>query len=84
MPRILFFVFIAFVVWTIVRMLGSARKREDRAPTSPTVAAEPIVQCAWCGVHVPTGQLVTLPDGRRYCGDAHRDAARQAAGDRRS
>ncbi len=85
MPRILFFVFIAFVVWTVVRMLGTARKRSDRASSAPPAApaiAEPIVQCAWCGVHVPAGQLVALPDGRRYCGDAHRDAARAASAGR--
>lgn len=78
MPRILFFLFIAFVVWTIVRMSGSARKRGDRAASPPPEAqppAEPIVQCAWCGVHIPVGQRLALPDGRGYCSVAHRDAA---------
>ena len=85
MSRILFFVFLAFVVWLAVRLIGGSRKPRPGAPASaPPDAAtreiETIRQCAWCGVHVPVGAALSLPDGRIYCGDAHRDAARRVAG----
>lgn len=90
MPRILFFVFLAFVIWLAVRVLGGNRKRGDEGgafastAASPTAvaASEPIRQCSWCGVHVPIGQAVTLPDGRLYCSEAHRAAALAASTDR--
>lgn len=83
MSRILFFVFLAFLVWLAVRMLGSSRKKRDVAEATdapPERRVETIRQCAWCGVHVPAGEALALPDGRIYCGPAHRDAARRVAG----
>ena len=81
MSRILFFVFLAFLVWFAVRMLGGARKKRDAVEAAPAERrVETIRQCAWCGVHVPAGEAASLPDGRIYCGPAHRDAARQVAG----
>ena len=84
MSRILFFVFLAFLVWLAVRMLGSWRKKRDTAAATdvapPERRVESIQQCAWCGVHVPAGEALALPDGRIYCGSAHRDAARQVTG----
>ncbi len=83
MARILFFIFLAFLCWLAIRVIGGSRKRDD-APVQPDVApaaksVEVVTQCAWCGVHVPRGEVVSLPDGRVYCCDGHRDAARQAA-----
>lgn len=84
MARILFFVFLAFLVWLAVCVLGGSRKpRGPVASPDPLPAerrVETIQQCAWCGVHVPIGQAVSLPDGRLYCSVPHRDAALQVAG----
>ena len=84
MARILFFVFLAFLVWLAVRMIGGSRRRSDpaapREAVPPERRVETIQQCAWCGVHVPVGEAVALPDGRLYCGAAHRDAALGVAG----
>jgi uncharacterized protein len=84
MSRILFFVFLAFLVWLAVRVLGGARKRRDVADAAeaapPDRRVETIRQCAWCGVHVPVGDALALPDGRLYCCPAHREAARPEAG----
>ncbi len=84
MARILLFIFLAFLVWLAVRTLGGARKGDrsrvddqGAAPTPPVI--ETVTQCAWCGVHVPSGDAVTLADGRVYCSEAHREAARQVA-----
>ena len=89
MGRILFFIFLAFLVWLVIRVLGASRARRDAMPPAAAPAArqvEAIQQCAWCGVHVPATQALTLPDGRVYCGEAHRDAARRVpeASDRSS
>ena len=78
MPRILFFVFLAFLFWLAIRVLGGSRKRDDstkQTPPSEPKAVEAITQCAWCGVHVPSREVVSLPDGRVYCSTVHRDAA---------
>lgn len=80
MTRILFFVFLAFLVWLAVRTLGSSRKRRDEPVVPAERTIETIQQCAWCGVHVPAAETVSLPDGRIYCGAPHRDAALQVAG----
>ncbi len=82
MARILFFIFLAFLVWLAVRTLGGSRRSVDRTraaePATPP-GIETVTQCAWCGVHVPSGEAVTLADGRVYCSEAHREAARQVA-----
>lgn len=86
MPRLLFFVLLVFLVWLGVRWLGSQRKPGPRSAAGPGGAGpqpkpeiEAMYQCAWCGAHVPAGDAVALPDGRKYCSAAHRDAARDLA-----
>jgi hypothetical protein len=85
MSRILFLVFLAVAVWLVVRLLGGSREPRPGAqssaePDAATREVETIRQCAWCGVHVPAGAALPLPDGRIYCGEEHRDAARRVAG----
>ncbi len=79
--RYLLIVVVAILVWLAVRVLTARRERPDVAPdvASAAKAIEQITQCAWCGVHVPSGTAIVVPDGRIYCGEAHRDAARAAA-----
>ena len=85
MARILLFVFVAFLAWLVVRIVGRRRDDGPAAPSADRPAADPpgaieaVAQCAWCGVHVPAAAARTLPDGRLYCGDAHREAARAIA-----
>ncbi len=79
MTRILFFVFIVFLAWLLIRVLGGQR-RGPAATKGPAVdvpprPAEAMAQCAWCGTHVPTSNAITVTDGRTYCSAAHRDAA---------
>lgn len=83
MPRILLFVLLVFLIWLAVRWLGGLRKPGARdadatraAGSQPQQEIETMRQCAWCGAHVPAGEAISLPDGRVYCGSAHRDAAR--------
>jgi uncharacterized protein len=79
MTRILFFVFLAFLVWLLVRLLGG-RRRGPGTTQGPPVEVPPrpteaMAQCAWCGAHLPTSNAITVGDGRTYCSAAHRDAA---------
>lgn len=83
MPRLLFFVLLAFLVWLGVRWLGGLRKPDPRdaagsarAGPRPKPEIEAMYPCAWCGAHVPAGEALALPDGRKYCSAAHREAAR--------
>jgi uncharacterized protein len=85
-PRILLLLFLIFLVWLAVRVVGGNRKRGDESsraappPSSqpPAPMIEPITQCAWCGVHVPNASALSLPDGRIYCSVVHREQARAA------
>ncbi len=83
MARILLFVFLAFLAWLAIRVVGGRRRDDGREqPTAEppsTASIEAVAQCAWCGVHVPSADARALPDGRIYCGDAHREAARAIA-----
>lgn len=84
MGKILLFVALAFAVWFLVRVLGASRRPRPSTPPPATAAGpvpiEGMVQCAWCGAHVPASSAVALTDGRRYCGAEHRDAATGARG----
>lgn len=77
MGRLLFFVFLAAVIYFAWRWLRLSQSRPPasgatRDPAAPP--AEPMVRCAHCGVHLPRGDA--LPRGERYyCSEEHRQAA---------
>ena len=82
MARILLLVIVAILVWWAFRLMRNRQPGDDggsRVQPPAARALEPISQCAWCGVHVPAGSAASLPDGRIYCSEAHRDQARLAA-----
>jgi hypothetical protein len=83
MPRILFFLAIAFLVGLAVRTFASRRPSAPRGADAEKSAAEPLVQCAWCGAHMTGTSTLMLPDGRMYCSVAHRDAAAVQSRERR-
>ncbi len=47
---------------------GGGRGRKRRGGD----AAEPVVACAHCGVHLPRQDAVVDAGGRPFCSDAHR------------
>jgi uncharacterized protein len=48
-------------------------KSADSAGEHPkTRAMDQMVQCAWCGVHLPASEALSLADGRLYCSEEHR------------
>lgn len=51
------------------------RKPDGGTPAArPRSAAEDMVQCAHCGIHLPDGEAVRDDKGRIYCGPSHRQA----------
>jgi len=71
MARLLILAAIVLVVYLLVRSFRkSALSRQDRK------AAEDMVRCAHCGVHLPKGESVQS-DGRYFCNAEHRNAYRE-------
>jgi uncharacterized protein len=66
MSRLLFLLAIIVVVYLLLR---SMRKRAPKQDVS--AAAEEMVRCAQCGVHLPKSESI-LANGNFYCSDVHR------------
>jgi uncharacterized protein len=75
MSRLFFLLAIAVVVYLLVK---SYRKNESgkNVPGKDEAAAEDMVRCAHCGVHLPKGESVQA-DGKYFCSAGHRDAYRK-------
>jgi uncharacterized protein len=67
LARILLLLFIAFLIYLVVRgFLRSQRSGKDDVPKATSVAGEDMVACARCGVNVPRSETREL-EGRRVC-----------------
>jgi uncharacterized protein len=68
------YLLLILAVLALVWLLRGARRRVEPPSTSQppaTAAAQPIVACRHCGVHLP--QHEALPGrGGVFCGEAHR------------
>ena len=63
---------IAYLVWRNNRLEDRSDKPAQRgAPGAP----QPMVSCAFCGLHLPQADAVTGKDGRVDCCDEHRQRA---------
>jgi len=67
------------IILIIVIVLWLARSKQTRMPPGPrgakpkTEGNEPMLACAHCGLHIPSGEA--LPGrGGVFCGEAHRAA----------
>lgn len=67
MSRLLFLLAVVIVVYLLLR---SFRKQPPKQQDVPA-AAEEMVRCAKCGVHLPKSESI-LAGGNFYCSDAHR------------
>ncbi len=66
---------VILVVLAVVWLLRSQRRRDEPPPRASTPnrrAVEEMVDCAHCGVHLPSAEAVHGEDGRYYCSTAHR------------
>jgi uncharacterized protein len=74
MSRLFFLLAIAVAIYLLVRSYGKNASQQDKAV--PKDAAEDMVRCAHCGVHLPKGESI-LAAGLFFCSAAHRDAYRK-------
>lgn len=72
MGRMLFLVVVVFAIYWLLK---SYRKqlRKDEATGDVPGAAEDMVRCMHCGVHLPKHESL-LVEGEYYCSEAHRRA----------
>ena len=65
-------VIVVGVLW-LVRS-GKSRSKPDAQSASPVQsgAAETMVQCAHCGVHLPASEALHNPAGLAFCSNEHR------------
>lgn len=49
---------------------GNLRPPAGRAPDPTLGAAEPMVRCAHCGIHLPRSEAL-MKNGQTWCSDAH-------------
>jgi len=59
-----------FVMWLI-----RGKKTPPMPPPrqgAPDQAAEPMLQCAHCGIHIPASEAVLDMAGTAFCSEAHR------------
>lgn len=72
MGRILFFVLLALAIWIAWQWLRRQSRRDVVAPRSQGAhAAQAMVSCALCGLHLP--RTDALPAGERFfCCEEHR------------
>lgn len=75
---------VGFLVWRLIGVLQrkAARRAADRDKgtgrgTGKAITDERMVQCAHCGVHVPSSEALVVR-GQSYCCPEHRDADRAA------
>jgi uncharacterized protein len=66
MSRLLFLLAVIAVVFLLLR----AYRKKPPKPDVPA-AAEEMVRCAQCGVHLPKSESI-MAGGNFYCSDAHR------------
>ncbi len=76
MKYLLVLLVVGFGLWSLVTRLRGGGGLKRRSSTDPAKSTQPhgavaMVQCAHCGLHLPSTDAV--PEGSRlYCSDAHR------------
>ncbi|MBU1426421.1 MAG: hypothetical protein KKH12_07335 [Gammaproteobacteria bacterium] len=66
MSRLLFLLAVVLAVYLLLRSFRRKTPKQD-----VSAAAEEMVRCAQCGVHLPKSESI-LADGNFYCSDVHR------------
>jgi uncharacterized protein len=70
--KVLVLLIVAAVLYFLLKGLGKPKRpRPDRE--APKVAAERIVSCSQCGLHIPESEA-TGEAGRFFCSEEHRRA----------
>lgn len=70
MKYLLLLLIIALALWLARQGRGSRRTTPPRPSDAPP-AAQTMVACAHCGIHLPRDEALPGPGGTYYCGEAH-------------
>lgn len=62
---------LAAVILAVFWILKAYRRGVDRQSAPPPGAAEDMVRCAQCGVHLPRSESI-VSRGRFFCSEEHR------------
>jgi uncharacterized protein len=73
MSRLIFLIVIVVAIVLLVRSYRKKVAQQDQPPIQS--AAEDMVRCAHCGVHLPKSESI-LSEENYFCSAAHRDAFR--------
>lgn len=67
-------ILLGIAFWLLISILKAYRKSLDNVSNTPAQPkeAEPMVQCAHCGVHLPESESL-LVDQQYFCCQAHAD-----------
>ncbi|HTJ07907.1 MAG TPA: PP0621 family protein [Caldimonas sp.] len=70
MKIVLFVIAVVALLWLL---RGTTTRRRQHRETAQSQSPQPMIACAYCGVHLPRDEA--LPGrGGAFCGDAHRAA----------
>jgi len=73
MKILLFLIAVIVLLWLLRGTTGRRGNGGGSAKSPPPTAPQPVIACAYCGVHLPRDEA--LPGrGGVFCGDAHRTA----------
>jgi uncharacterized protein len=79
MKIVIFLIAVVVLLWLL---RGTATRRGPRGGTAMPPTPQPMIACAYCGVHLPRDEA--LPGrGGVFCGDAHRVAFEAAEAKKR-
>ncbi len=76
MGKLAFWAAVVALVYLGMKFMGISQRRGDAAQRRDAAGrdnSESMLQCAHCGVHVPSSEAL-LSGTRAYCSSAHRDA----------
>ena len=83
MKFILWFALILAVIH-LLRAKSAALRRSamppapPSAPSEPSAAIESMVQCDYCGIHLPASEALPAVRGAQFCCEEHRQRATSA------
>jgi uncharacterized protein len=64
------------VVFWLVRSKNTTKTKNVFRPKADNNATatdtEPMIECAYCGVHIPVSESVVAPSGAVFCSEEHR------------
>jgi uncharacterized protein len=62
----------AVVTWIMRVKSGLSKAHRDSRENTPGKAAEAMLQCARCGMHIPASEALINADGSAFCSEEHR------------